>query len=334
MEKVIRIGCLGAARITPPALVAPAKARHDVALTAIAARDPERAAAFAREHGFTRAEQSYEAMINAPDIDLVYNALPVNGHAEWSLRALRAGKHVLCEKPLAMNLREAQAMADAAERSGRRLIEAFHYRYHPQFERCLGWVVDGRIGRVTQLKAHFNAPIGDRDGTEIRHFPETGGGSFMDLGCYPLSWCFAVLDREPDTVKAEATLTKRGVDEALRARLMFADGVEAELSSSMAPSAAREAQLTIVGELGTIRFDNPTAPQMGSRLTLTTAGIEEVAPEDRSTTYTHQLAAVLRAIRTGEVLPTEGAAIVRQQRVLDAIYRAAGLESLRGSGRH
>ena len=126
VDKVVRIGCLGAARITPPALVAPAKARHDVALTAIAARDPKRAEVFAREHGFERAEQSYEALIDASDIDLIYNALPVNGHAEWSIRALNAGKHVLCEKPLAMNLREAETMANAAVRSGRRLIEAFH----------------------------------------------------------------------------------------------------------------------------------------------------------------------------------------------------------------
>ena len=329
MNKMVRIGCLGAARITPQALVAPAKARHDVALTAIGARDPQRAAAFAREHGFERAEQSYEALIEAVDIDLIYNALPVNGHAEWSLRALAAGKHVLCEKPLAMSLREAEAMADAASHSGRRLIEAFHYRFHPQFERCLSWVVEGRIGRVTQLRGHFNAPIGDRDGTEIRHFPETGGGSFMDLGCYPLSWCLAVLDREPERVEAEATLTQRGVDETMRARLFFDDGAEAELSSSMALSTTREAQLSIVGELGTIRFDNPLAPQMGSRLTLTKGDTEEVAPEDRSPTYMHQLDAVLRAIRTGEALPTEGISMIRQQRVLDAIYRAAGLGSLR-----
>jgi predicted dehydrogenase len=309
--------------------VAPVKERGDAVLVAVAARDHHRAAHFAIEHGFERAEASYQSLIDAPDIDLIYNALPVNGHAEWTIRALRAGKHVLCEKPLAMNLAEATAMADAAIQSGCRLIEAFHYRYHPQFGQFLAWIAEGRIGRVIRVDAYFHTPIGARHGTEIRHLPDTGGGSFMDLGCYPLSWCLTILDREPDRIEAEATLTATGVDESLRARLIYPEGVEAVLASSMAMDRTRDTRLTVIGEKGTILFDNPLAPQIGSRLMLTGGGSTETAPDDRSTTYTHQLKAVLHAIRTGESLPTEGQPMVRQQRVLHAIYRAAGLGALR-----
>lgn len=327
MSAPIRIGCLGAARITPQALVAPAHSRDDVVLAAVAARDPVRAASFAQEHGFARAEPDYAALIAAPDIDLIYNALPVNGHAEWSIAALRAGKHVLCEKPLAMNAAEADAMADAAAHSGRRLIEAFHYRYHPLFAQFLRWVE--RIGRITHLRARFDAPIAPKDGTEIRHLPETGGGAFMDLGCYTLSWCLAVFNSEPERIDAQASLTLRGVDESLRARLAFPGGAVAELSASMASDVQRGAELVVTGTAGEIRFLNPLAPQIGAHLTVTTADGQETAPEDRSSTYAHQLDAVVCALRTGEPLPTEGTAIVRQQRTLDAIYRAAGLGHLR-----
>jgi predicted dehydrogenase len=326
---MLRIGCLGAARITPLAIVAPVSSRNDAALAAVAARDHKRALQFAQEHGFERAEASYQSLIEAPDIDLIYNALPVSGHAEWSIRALRAGKHVLCEKPLAMNMAEAERMAEAARQSGCRLIEAFHYRYHPLYVRMLSWIAVGRIGRVMRLEAHFNAPIGSRDGIEIRHLPEAGGGSFMDLGCYPLSWCLSVIDGEPLSVKADATLTSSGVDEGLNARLMFPDGVEAVLASSMATDNVRDAQLTITGETGTIHFDNPNAPQIGSSLVLDVGGAIETAPDDRSTTYSHQLSAVIRATCTGEALPTEGERMLRQQSVLDAIYVAAGLGALR-----
>lgn len=323
------VGCLGAARITPVALVAPARARGDVRLAAVAARDPARAAAFAREYGFDRAETTYQALIDAPDIDLIYNALAASDHARWTIRALDVGKHVLCEKPLAMNLAEAEAMAAAAERSGRRLIEAFHYRYHPLFAHFLHWLWEERIGRITGFEARFDAPIPNRDGREIRHFPQTGGGAFMDLGCYPLAWSLAVFDREPDQVEATATLTPTGVDESLDARLLYGD-VEARIGASMAAGVKRGAWLVVSGERGAIRFHNPLAPQNGSKLTLTVGDTIETAPEDRSTTYAHQLDAVLTALRTGAPLPTEGPPMLRQQRVLDAIYRAAGLGSLRG----
>ena len=325
----MRIGCLGAARIAPIALIHPAKVRGGAVLQAIAARDPARAEAFAAEHGFKRAARSYDELIAADDVELVYNALPIHLHASWSIKALEAGKHVLCEKPFAMNADEAEAVLAAAQASGKRVIEAFHYRYHPAFRQLLAWIAAGEIGKVTAVDARFNAGIPDHDGTEIRHLPETGGGAFMDLGCYPLSWTLSILGADPASVTAAATLTPRGVDKSIAAELAFGAGAVAKLSADMALGQRFAASLTITGETGVISFLNPLAPQMGARLTLEAGGRAESAPISRISTYAYQLDAVLSALETGEPLPTEGEAILRQQRALDRIYEAAGLRHLR-----
>ncbi len=328
---MVRIGCLGAARITPAAIIYPAKVRGDVELTAVAARASKRAEAFARTHGFMRVERNYAALVEAADIDLVYNALPVNLHAKWTIRALGAGKHVLCEKPLAMNANEARAMLAAAETADRRLIEAFHYRYHPSFETYLEWLGGGRIGRPMRLDARFTVPIGAAGGREIRHLPETGGGAFMDLGCYPLSWTLMTTERDPEAIEASATLTARGVDEQLDAVLSFADGFEARLFASMALDRSRHAALEIVGTEGRICFENPLGPHAASKLILETGKTTHTSPMSPLSTYFYQLDAVVRALKNGDSLPTEGNAILRQQTLLDAIYDAAGLAQLRRS---
>ena len=325
----MRIGCLGAARIAPPALIHPAHVRGGTTLQAVAARDTSRAEVFSGRHGFARAEADYAALIAAPDIDLIYNALPIHLHASWSIKALEAGKHVLCEKPFAMNADEAAAVIDAASSAGKRVVEAFHYRYHPGFKQLLAWIDAGAIGRVTAINGAFNVPIPDRDGTEIRHLPETGGGAFMDLGCYPLSWTLMVMGAAPAKVEAIATLTARGVDESIKTRLTFEHGVDAEIEASMAPGQGFVAIFTVTGETGEISFQNPLAPHMGSNLTLTAGGRTETARVSRISTYTYQLDAVIDALETGAALPTEGVAILRQQQTLDAIYQAAGLRHLR-----
>lgn len=325
----MRIGCLGAAKIAPSALVHPANVRGDAILQAVAARDPARAAAFAERHGFAEALDSYEAVVTSPDVDLVYNPLPINLHAEWTIRALEAGKHVLCEKPFAMNAAEAHAVLEAASASGGRVIEAFHYRYHPVFAQVLAWIEAGEIGAVRRVDAVFNVHIDDAGGTEIRHLPETGGGAFMDLGCYPLHWVLSVMNRAPVSVSATAETTPRGVDERMTAQLEFDDGVQAHLSSSMAKGEPFAATLTVTGETGEISVLNPLAPHMGAQLTLTAAGETTHAPIDRLSTYTYQLGAVLDALKTGEPLATEGEMIMRQQRAIDAVYAAAGLAQLR-----
>ncbi|MEM9226014.1 MAG: Gfo/Idh/MocA family oxidoreductase, partial [Pseudomonadota bacterium] len=220
----LRIGVLGAARITPKAVVQPASRSTAVSIVACAARDARRAEAFARKWDIPEAFDTYEALVNAPEIDLIYNPLPINLHAAWTLKALAAGKHVLCEKPFAMNADEAAAMIAAGEQHGRRVIEAFHYRYHPAFARLIGWLRGGELGAITSIEAHFNAPIANVGG-EIRHQVETGGGAMMDLGCYCLHQILSVMDTKPVKIRAQARLTPQGVDETMQATLTFAGGV-------------------------------------------------------------------------------------------------------------
>lgn len=319
------IGLLGAARITEKAVVNPVQVTPQCKLTAIAARDFDRARAYAKQHGVAQAFASYEEVVSADSVDLVYNPLPINLHAEWTITALQAGKHVLCEKPFAMNADEAQAMLAASESSGKRLIEAFHYRYHPAFETCLAWLAADEIGELREIHAAFDVEIKD-NGTEIRHRVETGGGAMMDLGCYPLHWALTVMGEAPKHVEATASLTPTGVDEAMQARLNFGAGVTAHLTTSMAAGAKFRADMKLIGSKGEIEFTNPLAPHSGGRLR-TKAGREaEISP---ITTYTWQLAAVLKGLQLGTPLPTEGEMILRQQAALDAVYDAAGLRHLR-----
>lgn len=331
MPSNLRIGLLGAARIAPKAVCEPAHVVARCSLRGLAARDRARAGQFADAHGIEEVFDSYESLIESDDIDLVYNPLPINLHAEWTIRALEAGKHVLCEKPFAMNMDEARAMLAAAEKSGKRVIEAFHYRYHPAFQKCLDWIAAGRIGPVRRIDADFSVAIRDSD-NEIRQLPETGGGAMMDLGCYPLNWALSIFEGSLDFVDSRAELTMRGVDKSMQARLRNDGGAWVHLTTTMAPGTPFKAEMTIAGEDGLIHFINPLAPHNGGSLSLITANGEETdqwTPISPISTYTWQLAAIVGALETGAPLPTEGPAILRQQQLLDAIYEAAGLRGLR-----
>ncbi len=330
--KSFRIGLLGAAKIAPKAIIAPAASIPSAVIAGVAARERARAEAFAAQYGVAAAFEDYAALIASPDIDLVYNGLPISGHAPWTIAALKAGKHVLCEKPLAMNAMEARAMVDAAEASGARLIEAVHCRYHKTYIAFLDRLKD--IGVIRSMKAHFNVAIAD-NGTEIRHRPEHGGGAMMDLGCYPLGWALNVFDAAPEKIEARATLTKSGVDESMEADLTFAGGAVASISTSMAAGEAFSARLEVAGSRGRIEFENPIHPHMPSRpasLKVITGDGEELLPVGRVSTYVYQLESVLDALVTGEPSPTEGAPMLRQQETLDAVYEAAGLAHLRMRG--
>ncbi|MEM5518894.1 Gfo/Idh/MocA family oxidoreductase [Henriciella sp. AS95] len=330
MPTDLRIGILGAARIAPKAVCDPARVVGGVSLAGVAARNREKAQTFADQHGIEKAYADYDELIASPDIDLVYNPLPINLHAEWTIKALEAGKHVLCEKPFAMNVEEAKAMLAAADKADKRLIEAFHYRYHPAFAVCMDWLNEGRIGDVTRIDADFSVQIRDTD-DEIRQFPETGGGAMMDLGCYPLSWALHLLGSDLTVVDAKAETTRRGVDQTLLARLQHGKAW-VHLTTSMAQGTPFNADMTIAGTDGLIYFKNPLAPHAGSTLSMRRADgseVDQLRPISPISTYTWQLAAIVDALKTGQPLATEGQVIIDQQAGLDAIYEAAGLRHLR-----
>ena len=325
---MIRIGLLGASRISRGAIIRPATAIDDVEVAAVAARDPERAGEFAEEHGIDHVEPDYDALINSDHVDLIYNGLPPVGHAAWSIAALEAGKHVLCEKPFAMNAGEAHAMVEAAERTGRVLIEAFHYRFHPAFIQTLEIIRSGEIGAVQSIQAHFNVTVAYSPG-EIRYDASLGGGAMMDLGCYPLHWVRAVMGTEPRVLSAHAQRHETGVDIAMQAVLEFPGGVGANISSSMSEELPEgvDAELKVIGESGVLTFVNPLVPHIGHELIVeneTGKSTEEVAGES---TYHHQLEHVVAVLRGETEQVTGDADAVGNMAMLDEIYSRAGFQA-------
>jgi predicted dehydrogenase len=317
------MGVLGAARIVPTALLRPAQSVPEVAVTAIAARDPRRARVFATRHGIPRALESYDELIDDPDIDAVYNPLPNGLHCEWTLRALAAGKHVLCEKPLASNAEEAEAMAEAAERAGRVLMEAFHWRYHPLAARMIAIVTDGTLGRVQRIETNMCVPL--MLPGNIRYDYRLGGGATMDTGCYAVHMLRHLAGAEPEVTRAEARLSSPKVDRCMTADVTFADGRTGRMRCSMFSWTLFDISARVVGDRGEMRVFNPVAPQFYHRLTVRTAGGKRVERVPRSSTYEHQLRAFADCVNSGTPVLTSARDGVANMRVIDAIYERAGL---------
>ncbi|EEA03449.1 oxidoreductase domain protein [Burkholderia sp. H160] len=325
---MLQFGVLGAARIVPWALIEPVARRTDVAVAAVAARRPG-AAAFAQEHGIPKAYDSYEALLADSSIDVIYNPLPPHLHAEYSIKALEAGKHVLCEKPFAMNAREAHAMLSAAEKAGRRIVEALHDRYHPVFEHLLALVDSGRLGQLRSLQAVFNHSI-PASPSEFRRTPEMGGGALIELGCYPVHWCRSLLRAEPEVVSAEAIVTPNGCDEEMRARLQFPAGIEARVEACMTPGWKYHARFIIEGERGTVTAENSLLPHLGHSIIERIDGTMRQYTVAGATTFDHQLEAFVMALANGRPLPTEGPDSLGNIQTIDAIYAKAGVSRAGG----
>jgi predicted dehydrogenase len=322
---MLRIGILGAAGIAPAAIIRPARRRTDVVIAAVASRRASAAAAYALEHGIERSYGDYRALLADPDIELVYVALPPSEHAEWSIAALEAGKDVLCEKPFAMNATEAGRMRRAAAETGRRLIEAFHDRYHPLSLELDAIVASGRLGELVSLRGEFSGS-NPFDPTSIRHIPALGGGSLMDLGCYPLHWVRALTGEEPLVTSAVATLNPLGADMSMDAALLFPSGVTARVSSSMIAGTLLNTSFDIVGTEGSVHVDNMVFPSRGHSIREVNRGIESWLTVRGNETYDHQLDAVVRGLASGEPLLTEGDDSLGNMTAIDAIYAAAGIE--------
>ena len=323
-----RFGTLGAANISPNALLQPASRNDDVEVVAIAARDRERAEAMAEKGGVVHVVDDYQAVIDHPDVNVVYNPLPISHHLEWTLKALAAGKPVLCEKSFAMNEREAVEMAEAADRAGLLLIEAFHYRYHPVFLRALELYQSGAIGELKQLTGTFYAPVGERGmpANSIRMIYATGGGATMDMGCYPLSWMRHFTGEEPEVTSAEAVEGPPDVDMRLTTHLRFSTGATGTATGSMMKGDTYQADLIAEGTRGTLTVNNPLVPHMGHEIKLEADGETNTETLTKRTTYDFQLDAFVRALETGERLPTDAEDAVKQMRLIDNAYRAAGMK--------
>jgi D-xylose 1-dehydrogenase (NADP+, D-xylono-1,5-lactone-forming) len=252
----LRWGILGPGRIAPRVVRALATGTRGQA-AAVGSRDPGRARAFADEHGIARAFGSYEELVASPDLDVIYVSLPNHLHATWTIRALEAGKHVLCEKPLALSVADVDAIAEASAKAGRIAVEGFMYLHHPQIRRTLELAQGGELGPLQTLNGAFSFLLTHPGDPRVD--PAMGGGSLWDVGCYPVSFARRLAGEEPDAVHAFARFDEQGVDRTFVGQLHFPNGLIGQFDSGfMAPDRER---LEIVGRDATLVLDTPFLPQ-------------------------------------------------------------------------
>ena len=331
---LLRIGTLGSSRISEPALIDPAASVPEVTVAAVAARDKSRADAFALRHGIPASYGSYEDLLADPDIDAIYNPLPNSLHGPWTLRAIAAGKHVLCEKPFASNADEAAQIADAAAASGLVVMEAMHYRYHPLTRRLSELVAE--LGPVQHLQCWTSFAI--KDPGDIRYDFDLGGGALMDGGCYAID-CLRLLGEGQDPPAVTGALAdpvppapgrgpEAAADRSMAVRLAFPGGATGWFESSFTMDGEFRADVHAICRDGQVRLENFIFAHR-ARLVATKNG-SVVADEQGGgdSTYVGQLRAFAAAIAAGprsDPVPTSAANAVVTMRLIDDAYRAAGL---------
>jgi predicted dehydrogenase len=251
MEKV-RWGLLSTANINRrliPAIRASARGE----LIAVASRNPVRAQSYAAEWEIPRAFGSYEEMLESDSIDCIYNGLPNHLHAEWSIKAMQAGKHVLCEKPFALSLVEVDQMIAASQKHARIITEAFMYRHHPQTKLAGEWVHSGQIGEPIHFYGlfHFNL----KDQGNVRLYPEFGGGCLWDIGVYPMSLAQYLFSSPPEWVFGDQSIGASGVDESFSGMLHYPGRKTAQIFASFRSEFNTYAE--IIGTAGRLTFSEP-----------------------------------------------------------------------------
>jgi D-xylose 1-dehydrogenase (NADP+, D-xylono-1,5-lactone-forming) len=316
MSATVSWGFLSTANINDKLLAGAAESDR-VDVIAVASRDATRAEAYARERGIERAYGSYEELLDDPDIEAVYISLPNSLHVEWSIRALEAGKHVLCEKPLSRRAMDVERAFDVAEHSGRLLMEAFMYRHNPQTAKLVELVGAGAIGRLRLVRASFSFPLADAE--NVRLNPSLDGGGLMDVGCYCVSG-LRLLGGEPEQVYGEQVLGESGVDELFTGAMRFPGNVLAQFDSGLVLPERDE--LETIGEEGSLFLDDPWHCKRPVIELRTAGGVEEIAVE-QADSYRLQLENMSDAIR-GEAEPLLGRQdAVGQARAIEALYRSA-----------
>lgn len=328
MTEPVRWGVLGCAAIALRKVLPAMQAADNCEIVAIASRDAARAEQAAADLGIPRHHGSYQALLDDPQIEAVYIPLPNTLHAEWTLRAADAGKHVLCEKPLAMSAADAETMVAACERAGVALMEAFMYRLHPLWVRTRELVAEGRIGELQAIQAFFSYHNVDPD--NIRNIAALGGGALMDIGCYPVNVARMMFEGEPTNVQAAVHRDPRfGTDILTTAVLDFAGR---HASFTCATQLEADQRVHLIGSEGRLLVEIPfnIPPDRPTRIFHTAGGtpvepglnIIEVPVADQ---YRIQGELFSAAIRAGEPVPTLPSDAVSNMAVLDRIFAAAAV---------
>ncbi|WP_326568969.1 Gfo/Idh/MocA family oxidoreductase [Amycolatopsis rhabdoformis] len=319
----MRIGVLGAAGIAPEALLEPARENPDVDIAAIAARDLSRAHEFAAKHRVREVHASYEELLADPSIDAVYNPTPNGLHGRWTLAALAAGKHVLCEKPFTANATEARLVADAADAAGLVVMEAFHYRYHPFMRRMEELLASGELGEVQHVETAVCFPLPRFK--DIRYNLALAGGATMDAGCYAVHMARLLGGSTPTVVSAQAKLKSPDVDRAMTASLKFASGATGRIRCSLWSSDVLRITARVQCSNGELRAINPLSPRYWHRLSIRRGASRSVERFTHRPSYAYQLEAFADAVLRDAPVSTSATDAIETMTVIDAIYEAAGL---------
>jgi predicted dehydrogenase len=320
-ERKVRWGVIGTANIGRAAVNPAIQASANGDLVAVASRDGERARAFAEEHGIPRHYGSYQELLDEETIDAVYIPLPNSLHREWTIKAAEAGKHILCEKPLALNAAECEEMAAAAEDNGVKLMEAFMYRFHPRTQQVVKMAQSGVVGDVRVLHSTFTFRL-TRPGN-IRLNPTLGGGSLMDVGCYCVNVSRTVAGEEPVEVQAFAHWADSGVDEQMVGSLGFASGLLAQFDCAL--TVERRESYEVAGTKGSLEVPRAFLPGTddtvireihgrGEQVTHTIEGVDEYR------LMVEQFADCVLHDRPVRYPPAEAAL---NMRVIEGLYRSA-----------
>jgi predicted dehydrogenase len=326
--KKITWGILSTANIGVKRVIPAILAGRAGRIGAIASREAGRAAKIAAKFAIERSYGSYEELLADADIEAVYNPLPNHLHVQWTVKALDAGKHVLCEKPIALDAAEAEAIVRARERSGKRVVEAFMVRCHPQWHRIRELVRAGRIGSVGVIQSAFAFTV--LDPNNVRNRADIGGGSVYDVGCYPIVTARYVFGGEPQRAVALMDLDPvLGVERLTSGILAFPGGRQLVFSSALQLAAFQ--RVVILGSEGRIEVAVPFTPQKdhacrividtGASLDGSSAEFEQFAPVDQYLLQCEQAAAIFRDEAQQE-FPLEDA--IANMRVIDALYRSGG----------
>ncbi|MDQ3671819.1 MAG: Gfo/Idh/MocA family oxidoreductase [Actinomycetota bacterium] len=312
----MRLGIVSTAHINR-LLIPGAKASDKVELIAVASREQQRAEEYARQWGIERAYGSYEALLEDPDVDAVYISLPNTMHCEWSIRAVEAGKHVICEKPLSRHPEDVERAFDAAERSDRLLTEAFMYRHNPQTTRLEELVRGGAIGELRVVRSAFSYSLYDEDNIRLR--TDVEGGSLMDVGCYCVSGS-RLLAGEPEDVLGRAYTGPTGTDWVFTGSMSFPGEVLALFDCGT--SLPDRDELEAIGTEGSLFLDDPWHCRNPVIELRTESGVERIEL-DPADSYRLELENLADAIRSKAQLLLGRDDAVGQARTLEALHRSA-----------
>jgi xylose dehydrogenase (NAD/NADP) len=293
-SKTLNWGLLSTARINR-SLIPPLRASKRNHLLAVASRSKESADAYARKWKIPRAHASYEALLADPEIDVIYNSLPNHLHAEWTIKAVEAGKHVLCEKPLALSVEDVDAVAAAARKHGRVVAEAFMYRHHPQTLKVQELVGSGSLGTLKLLRGAFSFEL-TREGN-IRSDPAMGGGSIWDIGCYPISYTRTVVGSEPVEVFGWQVTGPTGIDDTFVGQMRFEGDVYAQFDSSFV--VPFHTYMEIVGSEATLIIPIPFKPDVNEKIFLVRDGKTETVKVKGQELYLGEVEDMADAILLG-----------------------------------